>query len=82
MRVGNQESQSQDPTFFGISFLVRMFRNVKYMASSTVGINENRTGKCITCEIEYRERNTLKDDCGLCCNTTQFHKQCRRYDIT
>jgi len=52
------------------------------MASSTAGINENRTGKCITRETEYRERNTLKGDVGLCCNKTLFHKQFRSYDIT
>jgi len=51
------------------------------MASSTAGINDNRTGKCITCETEYRERNTLKDDVGLCCYMTLFHKQLRSYDI-
>jgi len=59
-----------------------MFRNVKYMASSTVGINENRTGKSITCETEYRERNALNGDVVLWCNTTVFHKQFRSYDIT
>jgi len=54
-----------------------MFRNVTYMASSTVGITENRTGRCITCKAEYKERNMPKGDVGLCCNTTLFHKQFR-----
>lgn len=45
-------------------FLVRMFRNVQYMASTTAGINESRTSKCKPCEIEYKERNTLNsEDC-------------------
>jgi len=52
------------------------------MASSTVGINDNRTAKCIICETQYRERNTLKDDVDLCCSTTLFHKQFRSYDVT
>ena len=47
-----------------------MFRNVKYMTSSTVGINENGRGKGVTCETEHTLWNTIKGDVGLCCNTT------------